>query len=63
MIKMRKLTTSLLIMAMVLSMGACGSKKEDTKGNDSNEQSGIESDKPAGGRDVDVEILQYKIEI
>ena len=29
--KMRKLTTILLIMAMVLSLGGCGSKEETTK--------------------------------
>ena len=66
---MRKLTTMLLIMSMVLSMGACGSEKEDdSKGSGDTSAAGdtaskTDEDLPAGGEDVDIEILQYKIEI
>lgn len=67
--KMRKLTTILLIMAMVLSLGGCGSKEETTKdatdaGNsDTGDGQETTTDQVAGGEDVDVYVLQYKIEI
>lgn len=69
MAKMKKLTTMLLVMAMVLSLGACGSssdsddtKKDDSSSKDSSDSSSSE-DQVAGGDEVEIEILQYKIEI
>ncbi|MBQ1688888.1 MAG: carbohydrate ABC transporter substrate-binding protein [Lachnospiraceae bacterium] len=66
--KMRKLTTILLMMAMVLSLGACGSSKNsDNQNADSNNTNSngdsTSTDQVAGGKDVDVYVLQYKIEI
>ena len=64
---MRKLTTTLLMMAMILSLGGCGSsdskdsgdtKKDDTAGNTE-----TNTDQVAGGEDVELYMLQYKIEI
>jgi len=69
MAKMKKLTTMLLVMAMVLSLGACGSssdsddsKKDDNSSKDTSNSSTAE-DQVAGGEEVEIEILQYKIEI
>lgn len=56
----------MLVMAMVLSMGACGGsddKKDDTSKDTTSKGSDTNSDQPAGGKDVEIEILQYKIEI
>lgn len=67
--KMKKLTTMLLVMAMVLSLGACGSSSDsgdskDTKKDDTSSNADSSSeDQVAGGEDVEIEILQYKIEI
>ena len=66
--KMKKLTTGLLLMSMILSLGACGSDstkdKEDKKdsGNKTEDASSTE-DQVAGGEEVTVNVLQYKIEI
>lgn len=61
--KSRKLTTALLVMAMVLSLGACG-KSSDTKDTkDTTKDDSSSKDQVAGGENVEVEILQYKIEI
>lgn len=69
MAKMKKLTTMLLVMAMVLSLGACGSssdsddsKKDDSSSDDTSNSSTAE-DQVAGGDEVEIEMLQYKIEI
>ena len=60
--KFKKLTTMLLLMAMVLSMGGCGSKDSDKSKDDSSKKSDS-SDEVANGENVEVNILQYKIEI
>ncbi|MBQ3601519.1 MAG: carbohydrate ABC transporter substrate-binding protein [Lachnospiraceae bacterium] len=77
--KTKKLTALLLVMAMVLSLGACGGgDKKDNQGSGNgdaaqnkdaensggtSEDGGEATDKVANGEDVKVEILQYKVEI
>lgn len=62
--KFKKLTTMLLLMAMVLSMGGCGSKASDSdKSKDDSSKKSDSSDEVANGENVEVNILQYKIEI
>ena len=62
--KIKKLTTMLLLMAMVLSMGGCGSKTSDSdKSKDDSSKKSGSSDEVANGENVEVNILQYKIEI
>ena len=53
--KMKKFTTMLLLASMVLSMGGCGTKDSGTKEPKNTEV--------ANGKDVEINILQYKIEI
>lgn len=66
--KMKKLTTGLLLMSMILSLGACGSDsktdKEDKKDSGSKtDDTSSSEDQVAGGEEVTVNVLQYKIEI
>jgi raffinose/stachyose/melibiose transport system substrate-binding protein len=69
--KMKKLAALLLVFTMVFSLAACGGnndKKDKTKTPAKEEENAdtdtdADSDLPAGGEDVEVEILQYKVEI
>ena len=66
--KMRKLTTVMLMMAMVLSLGACGGSDDSSKEKTSDEKkdsttTSESGDTVANGENVTIEILQYKPEI
>lgn len=67
--KMKKFTALFLVLAMALSLGACGSDKDSNDATATPAASGgtttedASTDQVAGGRDVTVEILQYKVEI